>query len=97
MSVEDKAARDTITTAVIRQWKIIPALFQQKGGRVSFQQGVPEPLDAWRKFLEAAQARAEFATVDMALEKPFWQSFRNDARHSFMPSVSDAFAPWVRP
>ena len=49
-SAEDKAARDEIAAAFIRQWKINRALYQQYGGRIVFQQGGPEPLDAYRKY-----------------------------------------------
>lgn len=97
LSAEDKAARDEIAAAFIRQWKINRALYQQYGGRVIFQQGGPEPLDAWLKFLEAARARGDFVIVDKALEAGFWQYYRDDARHSFIPAPAKAFSvpPWA--
>jgi hypothetical protein len=97
LSAEDKAARDEIAAAFIRQWKINRALYREYGGRVIFQQGGPEPLDAWLKFLEAAQARGDFVIVDKALEAGFWQYYRDDARHSFIPAPAKAFSvpPWA--
>lgn len=97
LSAEDKAARDEIAAAFIRQWKINRALHAEYGGRVIFQQGGPEPLDAWLKFLEAAQARGDFVIVDKALEAGFWQYYRDAARHSFMPAPAKAFSvpPWA--
>ena len=85
MTAEEKAARDEIAAAFIRQWKINGALYRQYGGRVAFQQGGPEPIDAYRKFLEEAQARGDFVIADKGLEAGFWDYFRNDAKHSFYP------------
>jgi heat shock protein HslJ len=79
----DRAARAEIAAAFIRQWKTNRALQQKYGGRIIFQQGGPEPLDATRRFLEAAQAAGDFAVADPGLEKPFWAYYRDDARHSF--------------
>ena len=45
-----------------------------------FQQAGPEPLDATRRFLEAAQAAGDLAIVDPALEKPFWAYYRDADR-----------------
>lgn len=85
-SAEEKAMRQEIASAFIRQWKINGALYRQYGGRVIFQQGGPEPLDAYRTFLEQAQARGEFVIADKGLEAGFWEYFRNDAKHSFYPA-----------
>jgi hypothetical protein len=96
---EVAAARDEIAAAFIRQWKINRALYRQYGGRIIFQQGGPEPLDAYRRFLEAARARGDFEIVDPDLEAAFWRYYRTDAIHSFYPpgssEESQAFAtPW---
>lgn len=100
MTAEEKAARIEIAAAFIRQWKINGALYRQYGGRVIFQQGGPEPLDAYRQFLEQAQARGEFVIVDKSLEAGFWAYFRNDAIHTFMSERAAASAfrtpPWER-
>lgn len=40
---EARQARETVAAAVIRQWKINRALYEQYGGRIVFQQGGPEP------------------------------------------------------
>ncbi len=98
---EIKAARDDVAAAFIRQWKINRALYQEYGGRIIFQQGGPEPLDAYRKFLEEHQARGDFAIMNKNLEAGFWRYYRDDAIHSFYPSGSpgeaQAFAapPWA--
>jgi heat shock protein HslJ len=82
-AAEERQARAEVAAAFIRQWKINGALQRQYGGRIIFQQAGPEPLDATRRFLEAAQAAGDFAIADPALEKPFWSYYRDDARHSF--------------
>ncbi len=100
---ELQAARDQVAAAFIRQWKINRALHRQYGGRIIFQQGGPEPLDAYRRFLEEHQARGDFAVLDKDLEAAFWRYYRTDAIHSFFPPGSNAEAqafatpPWQSP
>jgi len=98
-SAEDRAAQREIGAAVVRQWKINQALFRQYGGRVIFQQGGPEPLDAYRRFLEDAEKRNAFRILDSSLEPVFWRYYRTDSIHSFYPAGSDEEArafesPW---
>jgi ABC-type glycerol-3-phosphate transport system substrate-binding protein len=97
---QDEQARQQIAAAFIQQWKINRALYRQYGGRIIFQQGGPEPLDAYRRFLEEAQARGDFRIVNRELEAAFWRYYRDDSIHSFYRSGSKeeaqafAFAPW---
>ncbi len=99
-TAEDQAARLEIAGAFILQWKINRALYQQYGGRIIFQQGGPEPLDAYRKFLEERQAAGDFSIEDPALTAEFWRYYRDDSIHSFFePGSADeakAFGaePW---
>jgi hypothetical protein len=87
--------------AFIRQWKIDRALYQQYGGRITFQQGGPEPLDAYRKFLEECAARGDFRIANSDLEAGFWRYYRDDSMHEFFKPGSaeeaKAFAdpPWL--
>jgi hypothetical protein len=98
---EIKAARDEAATAFIRQWKINRALYEQYGGRIIFQQGGPEPLDAYRRFLESEQARGDFVILNKDLEAAFWRYYVTDAIHSFYPPGSKEAAqafeapPWL--
>lgn len=87
---EERQARADVAAAFIRQWKINGALQRQYGGRIIFQQAGPEPLDATRRFLEAAEAASDFAIADPALAEPFWSYYRDDARHSFYQPGSRA-------
>ncbi len=87
-SPEDAAARLEIAGAFIRQWKINKALWEQYGGHVIFQQGGPEPLDAYRKFLEESQANGDFRIENSTLEPGFWRYYRDDSIHSFYPPGS---------
>ncbi len=101
-SAEDAAARREIGAAFVQQWKVNRALYEQYGGRIIFQQGGPEPLDAYRKFLEENQARGDFEILDQGLEDAFWKYYRDDSMHSFFEPGSQeeaqAFAspPWER-
>jgi len=82
-SVEDQAVRLESAEAFIKQWKINRALYQQYGGRIGFQQGGPEPLDAYRKFLEERQAAGDFSIESDAMVAEFWRYYRDDSIHSF--------------
>jgi hypothetical protein len=101
-SSEDAAARQEIAAAFIKQWKINKALHDQYGGRVIFQQGGPEPLDAYRAFLEERQAAGDFAIDDPAMVEDFWRYYRDDSIHSFFapgsPEERQAFSvpPWAK-
>ena len=98
---EEVKAREEIAAAFIRQWKINRALYQQYGGRIIFQQGGPEPLDAYRRFLEEARSHGDFEIADKDLEAGFWRYYLNDAIHSFyvVDSKEEAQAlgtpPWL--
>lgn len=100
-SAADKAAREEIAAAFIRQWKISRALHEQYGGRIIFQQGGPEPLDAYRTFLEESAARGDFKIVNKDLEAGFWRYYRDESIHDFFKPGSaeeaKAFAdpPWL--
>lgn len=100
-TAEERAAREEIAGAFVRQWKIHRALHRQYGGRIVYQQGGPEPLDAIRIFLEERQAAGDFTIVDRELETAFWRYYRDDSIHSFFPPGSreeqEAFAspPWL--
>lgn len=99
-SAEDQAARLEIGGAFILQWKLNRALHEQYGGRIGYQQGGPEPLDAFRLFLEERQAAGDFVIDDPAMVEPFWRYYRDDSIHSFYaPGSAEeaqafAVAPW---
>jgi hypothetical protein len=100
-AAEEAHARRTVAAAFIRQWKINQALYRQYGGRIIFQQGGPEPLDAYRKFLTEHQARGEFVILNKDFEAAFWRYYLKDSMHSFFPPGSQAEAaafatpPWL--
>lgn len=88
-SAEDQAARLEIADAFIRQWKVNRALHQQYGGRIIFQQGGPEPLDAYRAFLEERQAAGDFSIEDESIATAFWRYYKDDSIHSFYAPGSE--------
>jgi hypothetical protein len=99
---QETQAREQIAAAFILQWKINRALYRQYGGRIIFQQGGPEPLDAYRKFLREKQARGNFTILNKDLEAAFWSYYVTDSIHSFYPRGSPEEAqvfsapPWSR-
>jgi hypothetical protein len=100
-SPEADAAREQVAEAFIVQWKLNAAVYRRYGGRIAWQQGGPEPLDAWRRFLEESRARGDFTILDPGQEEEFWRYWRTDSLHSFFvrgsPEEAKAFAapPWL--
>lgn len=97
-AAELRAMRETMAGAMIQRWKLNRALHQEYGGRVIHQQLGPEPLDAYRQYLEARQAAGDFEIVDEAARRYFWDYFTNESRHDFMDEAQAAQAfdqpPW---
>ena len=92
--------RQQMGKSMIQQWKINRALYQQYGGRIIFQQFGPEPLDAYRQFLQEQYKAGTFSIRNPAFESEFWRYFTDNSIHSFMEqgSVEEARAfevpPW---
>lgn len=74
----------------IRQWKINRALCRQYGGRIVAQQLCPEPLDAYRRFLEERQAAGDFEIYDTDFKDAFWRYFTDDSIHTFLKADCDS-------
>jgi len=93
-----EAMHRDMARSIIRQWKINRQLYGEYGGRVIYQQLGPEPLDAYRRFLEEQQRAGAFTILDKSLEAAFWQYFTDDTRHTFFKKGSEAGAfeqpPW---
>ena len=70
--------------SMIRQWKVNRALYENYGGRLIYQQLGPEPLDAYRFFLEEKEKAGDFEIQDADLEAAFWRYFTDDSIHDFM-------------
>ena len=77
-----------VAKAYIEQWMISKALYQQYGGRIIFQQGGPEPLDAMRDYLKEQQQKGAFKIFEKSFEAPFWEYFVTDSKHSFFKQGS---------
>ena len=104
LAPEEAAEVDTMRRgmgrAMIRQWKINKSLYEAYGGRIIYQQLGPEPLDAYRLYLEERRDAGDLAILDEAMAEPFWRYFNDDSMHDFMEPGSEdearAFAtpPW---
>jgi hypothetical protein len=82
----DRAAAETqMARAIIGQWKVKKALYKEYGGRVIYQQGGAEPLDAYYKYFKAAQQAGDLKFVNKDLETAFWGYFSSDSKHKFYP------------
>jgi heat shock protein HslJ len=82
------------------QWKTNKALYDQYGGRIIFQQFGPEPIDAYRRFLEEQRDAGNFEILREEFDAPFWEYFTDDSMHDFFETGSseeaEAFGtpPW---
>ncbi len=83
-------AYEEVAQAVIRVWKTNKSLFETYGGRVIFQQGGPEPLDAYREFLKQQEAAGQFEIKDKQAADLFWNYFINDKMHTFYSDANEA-------
>lgn len=99
--VEVDAIRRRMGRGIIRQWKINKALYDRYGGRIIYQQFGPEPLDAYRQFLEQRQIEGGFTIHDRSMAESFWGYFKDESIHDFMVpgSANEARAftipPWT--
>jgi hypothetical protein len=69
--------------AVVRQWKINKALYEQYGGKIIFQQAGLEPVEAFGKFLRENEKKEIFQILDPELKKNFYYYF--EMPHMEMP------------
>ena len=96
--VEVKAMREEMARSIIWQWKLNRKLYHQYGGRVIYQQFGPEPLDAYRQYLEERQAAGDFKIENPAFEVEFWRYFKDESIHSFFEPGTEESAfvkpPW---
>jgi len=88
-----------IAEQTIKAWMINRSLFLEYGGRVIYQQAGPEPIDAYRAFLEQKEAEGVFVILDRSLSQGFWNYFTNETMHVFVTSTSEVEAelfenPW---
>jgi heat shock protein HslJ len=101
-AAEFDSMRREMARSMIEHWKLGRALYKQYGGRIIYQQLGPEPLDAYREFLQEQQKAGAFAIEVLEYEADFWDYFINDTLHDFMEEGSEdaasAFevAPWER-
>lgn len=61
----------------VRQWKLNQALYLQFGGRIIFQQAGWEPIDAYRKLLEQAEASKQLVLGDPAWRGAVYRYFEH--------------------
>jgi len=80
---EYKKMEHESATDIVRTWKIYSALHAKYGGRVIFQDGGPEPVDAFRAFLLDQQKKGTFRIIDTSYAPAFWNYFVNEEIHSY--------------
>jgi hypothetical protein len=94
---EMAAAEREVAEHFVQGWKLNRSLYERYGGRVIFQQAGPEPVDAYRAFLEEQRDEGAFQILAPDLEKEFWRYFVDDEMHTFLPDAAGKKAmatPW---
>jgi hypothetical protein len=61
----------------VRQWKLNQVLYREFGGRIIFQQAGWEPIDAYRKLLDQAEANKSFVVHDPAMRAAVYSYFQH--------------------
>ena len=88
-SPEVRAYSEQLAKVFILRWKVNRALYRQYGGRIIYQQAGPEPLDAYRTFLQEQEAMGHFKILDPAYVQKFWYYFVTDELHDFYKPGSE--------
>lgn len=95
---QQRAGRRVVAEHFVKAWKVNKALYEKYGGRVIFQQAGPEPLDAYRKFLQEQEQKLAFRIDDEEASAAFWKYFKDDSMHVFLKDrekAADAInRPW---
>ncbi len=91
--VEENAEK--MAQRLVAEWKLNKTLYEKYGGRVIFQQGGAEPIDAYRDYLKEQEKKGNFEIFDKQYEPKFWNYFVNDNIHKFMPDGEKFInTPW---
>ncbi len=86
---------EKIAQRLVAEWKLNKALYAKYGGRIIFQQGGAEPIDAYRDLLKEQAKKGSFEIFDKKYEPKFWNYFSNDNIHSFMDDGEKLInTPW---
>ena len=82
--LEDPRILQPLAAGIVRQWKVDRALHRQYGGRIALQPGGPQPLDAYRRFLEQQRERGQFQILTQDLERAFWRAYAAETEVVFL-------------
>lgn len=89
-AAEADRMRREMGRAMIERWKLNQSIHARYGGRIIFQQFGPEPLDAYRRYLEERQAAGELEIHDPSMAEAFWRYFTDESKHDFYETGSEA-------
>lgn len=97
LAVSDKQRRKVyrdIGKSMVEMWKINQALYKIYGGRVIWQQGGIEPVDAYRQFLEEHEKKGDFKIIDEGLREGFWAYWVTMKHIEVSKEKIDFTTPW---
>lgn len=80
---------------IIRAWKFDQMVYNQYGGVVLASQTGPQPMGAYKKFLEDHQKKNSFEILDKSYQKKFWEVFSQGKNSTVVPNDKVNFSkPW---
>ena len=92
---EDRAVSERELAGVwVATWKFHRALYREFGGAVAWRDTGPEPVGAYRKWLESLEAAGDFTIADPDLRDLFWTYWRRDADVVMDPEKDPFATPW---
>jgi hypothetical protein len=78
----------------VATWKFHRSLHREFGGAVVWRETGPEPVGAYRRWLEQLERRGDFRIADAELRELFWSYWRRDADVVMDPDVDPFETPW---
>jgi hypothetical protein len=91
------AARRSVWGPWIANYKVNKALYDKYGGRVGITKWGPEPTGAIEALLREHEKKGDFAILDPALAKAFWDWHATQPRMPMRPEQVDFGYYWLKP
>jgi hypothetical protein len=79
---------------IVERWKVNRELYAVFGGAVVLQQGGPEPVGAYRAFLEREEKDSEFEIYQKELRDRFWAYYSRKQPFAIPNDKVDFTTPW---
>jgi hypothetical protein len=79
---------------IVETWKVDRELYALFGGTVVLQQAGPEPVGAYRAFLEREEKKGNFEIYQKELRDRFWEYYSRKQPSAIVKDKVDFTTPW---